>query len=663
MTEHLTPHSKQEDIIKSKVRFKIIRAGRRCVSGDTKILMSSGTYKPIKDILIGDFVFSYSESVEVKKVTNKYEYLDSVLPLPVLQLEVYDRENKKGTTSLTCTYNHKVYHQGKWVSVIELAWGIMENNQREEFKLLCEQYGETFDDRLLGSEDIKEHTKGQDEGGICKGDCEGIQGERVHNPGHSLWQDLEILKVIVKPSIDTYDIEVEDNHNYFIENEILIHNSGKSVLEIEDMVYAAVTGKDRNVFYLAPTQTQAREIIWLLLRKRLHGIGKFNEQRLEVIVPTSDGGQSMIKLSGWENRENFRGKSAYKLVFDEIDTMKDFFIGWDDIFRPTLIDTGGDATFIGTPKKENPNLKRLEKKAETDDTYETFHFTTFDNPHLPQGERDEIEKEYAGNRLAYRQEILAEHVEDAGALFNHMALVDVFSNTITKDGRKYLIVDIADDGTDKTIFSFWDGMEEYRREAFARLNTEAIIEKIREYAAKDRIPFSQIVVDAIGVGAGVASSSLLDGIIGFKSSYSPIKTDQDIVRLPNMGYVASPLQPLTSDYKNLRSQCVFTLADMVNNHNIASRAVAEQKEVIIEELSTYQDVSPGDGKRMATMKGDVKKIIGHSPDDSDTWIMRQYFVIRDRMLPNQTIIGDNIAEKMKNQFAINRENSNSNSNK
>lgn len=431
--------------------------------------------------------------------------------------------------------------------------------------------------------------------------------------------------------------------------------SGKSVLQIEMMIFDAVGGKDRNVYYLAPTQTQARDIIWLLLRKRLHGIGDFNESRLECIVPTQDGGKSLIKLSGWENRENFRGKSAYSLTFDEIDTMKDFFLGWSDIFRPTLIDTGGEARFVGTPKKENPNLRRLEKIAEEDDRYGCFHFTTYDNPFLPPNEHKELEDEYKDSPDSYRQEVKAEHVSDAGALFSFNALIDVFSNTVDKTTSKYLIVDIADDGSDKTIFSFWEGLEEYRVEQYARLNTENIVEKIREFAAQDRIPFSNITVDAIGVGAGVASHSLLDGIVGYKSSYSAIKTDDDIVRLPNVGYL--PKAPvLTSDYKNLRSQCLFTLSNLVNNHKIASKVQGEHKDKIIEELSTYQDASKGDGKRMATLKEDVKKNIGRSPDNSDTWIMRMYFVIKERMLPQQSEENIQVINAQKTQFNRNRAN-------
>lgn len=437
--------------------------------------------------------------------------------------------------------------------------------------------------------------------------------------------------------------------------------SGKTSLAIEDMSFDAVSEKDRPIFFLAPTQKQAREIVWELLKKRLAGIGEPNESRLEMKIPTQRGGFSLIQIAGWENRENFRGKPAYKIVFDEVDSMKDFFLGWQEIFRPTLIDFNGQATFIGTPKKENPNLRRLEKLAQTDKDYSSFHFTSWDNPFL---DRKELEKAKAEmDADTYRQEIMAEYLDNAGSLFKYDALIDIFSNTIVKDVRKYMIVDIADDGSDKTIFSFWEGLEEYRREEFERLNTEGIISKIREYAADQRIPYSQIAVDAIGVGAGVASSSMLDGIIGFKSSYAPIKTDTDIVRLPNVGYLKNPMVPLVSDYRNLRSQCIFTLAELVNNHRIASRVTGRQKESIIEELASYQDVSTGDGKRQATAKEDIKEIIGHSPDASDCYIMRCYFVIREKMLPFQSEAGARIVSVQKERFSRNFNNRERSSNR
>ena len=426
--------------------------------------------------------------------------------------------------------------------------------------------------------------------------------------------------------------------------------SGKTTLETEDMVFEAISEKDSPIFYIAPTQTQARAIIWEALKARLAGIGEANEQRLEMTVPAQGGGKSMITVAGWENRENFRGRKAKKIYFDEVDTMKDFFIGWQEIFRPALTDLRGGAMFSGTPKKENPNLRRLEKIAQTDTDYACFHFTTEDNPFI---DSLEIAKAKAELDLqTFRQEIKAEYLDNAGSLFHYDALIDVFSNTITKRGEKYLIVDVADDGNDKTIFSFWEDLEEYRREEFERLNTEGIINQIREYAAQDKIPFSHIAVDAIGVGAGVASSSLLDGIVGYKSSYQAIKTDISIVRLPNVGYIKEP--PLVTDFRNLRSQCVFVLAEMVNNHKISSKVTGQFKEKIIEELAVYQDASAGDGKRQATGKEDVKEIIGRSPDHSDTWLMRMYFQIMGRMLPEQSEEATMVVRQQQAQFKINR---------
>lgn len=434
---------------------------------------------------------------------------------------------------------------------------------------------------------------------------------------------------------------------------------GKTKLEVEDMCFEAMGGKDRPIFYIAPTQSQARAIIWEELKSRLAGTNsEANESRLEMRVPTVDGGWSMITVAGWENRENFRGRKAWKIYFDEVDTMKDFFIGWQEIFRPALTDFQGHAMFCGTPKSENPNLRRLAKLSETDIDWGAFHFKTEDNPFISREELKKAKDELDYN--TYMQEYEAEYLDNKGALFSFTALVDVFTNTVTKDNQKYLIIDVAEDGTDKWVFSYWEGLEEYLREEYNLAQHDAR-DKIRERASEHRIPFSHILVDAIGVGSNLPSEPLLVGIIGYKSSYSPIKTDIDIVKLPNVSYTKDA--PLVSDYANLRSQCVFTLADLCNNHKIASRVTGKAKEHILEELPIYQDASKGDGKRFATPKEDVKAIIGHSPDNSDTWIMRMYFVIKERMIPEQSEEGSRVILTQSNRFMTNRMNQEGRSNK
>lgn len=442
---------------------------------------------------------------------------------------------------------------------------------------------------------------------------------------------------------------------------------GKTALEVETITYKAVakaadlglaktefkTG--RKVLYIAPTQLQARNIVWEALKNRLAGIGTPNEQLLQMRVKNADGLVSTIYVGGWENRENYRGfTDVVHMTFDETDTLKDFFIAWKEIFRPMLLDTAGTADFVGTPKKENPNLRRLEKEFEEQgDDFETFHFTSRDNPHLPKAELDALEREYEADRTTFRQEILAEYVENEGALFKYSALLDMFTNTVDKPPAKYLTVDIADDGSDSTIFTFWQGLAAYRIDIYTQLLTDGIISQIRQDAAAERIPYSHIAVDAIGVGAGVASYPLLSGIIGFKSSYSAIRNQADPVRLPNVHYTKDA--PLTTEYRNLRSQCIFTLAQLVNDHKVAILVPDQRiKTHIIEELSNYQDASKGDGKRMATPKEDVKEAIGRSPDISDTLIMRMYFHVRDGLLPDQSEQAKAVADQLAQQFNRNQ---------
>jgi hypothetical protein len=122
--------------------------------------------------------------------------------------------------------------------------------------------------------------------------------------------------------------------------------------------------------------------------------------------------------------------------------------------------------------------------------------------------------------------------------------------------------------------------------------------------------------------------------------------------LPNVHYTKHAA--LTSEYANLRSQCVFTLADHVNNHKIAARITDTRiKEHLIEELSTYQDASKGDGKRLATMKEDIRELIGRSPDISDTLIMRMYFVLRDRLVPFTSEEHAKAIEEQNRRFELN----------
>jgi len=181
------------------------------------------------------------------------------------------------------------------------------------------------------------------------------------------------------------------------------------------MIGYAVFKNDRNVCYIAPTFQAARDIAWDYLKKRLAPIAtNINESRLEIIIPTKEGGTSRIVLRGWEAVENLRGQKFDFIVIDEVAMVRHFWVGWNDILSPTLVDTRGHALFISTPKGFN-HFFELYNQEQKDQNFKSFHFTTYDNPNIP---KDEIDRERATKpEDSFAQEYLADFRKMEGLVY------------------------------------------------------------------------------------------------------------------------------------------------------------------------------------------------------------------------------------------------------
>jgi len=193
---------------------------------------------------------------------------------------------------------------------------------------------------------------------------------------------------------------------------------GKTILAVEEMIGVAIAGKDRRVVYYAPTRDDARDIVWGHLLKRCEPIITYkNDSRLEIKVKTQDGGESLITLYGWESvqeRGKGRGLSNNFIVADEVAQYRNFWVGWDEVLSPTLIDTKGSALFISTPKGFN-HFYDLYNKEVKDKDYASFHFTSYDNPHLPQDELERERKSKTEDRFA--QEYMADFRKTEGLVY------------------------------------------------------------------------------------------------------------------------------------------------------------------------------------------------------------------------------------------------------
>ena len=190
---------------------------------------------------------------------------------------------------------------------------------------------------------------------------------------------------------------------------------GKTTLAVEEMKGRAIY-KTSRIAYIAPTYQQARDIAWEMLKKELGPIAtSINESRLEIKVPNRLGKESLIALRGWEAIETLRGQQFDFLIIDEVASMRNFWTGWMEVLRPTLTDTRGDVMFISTPKGFN-HFYTLYNKQDEDKDYQSFHFSSYDNPFMPVEELDKAKKELDDNQFA--QEYLADFRKVEGLVYH-----------------------------------------------------------------------------------------------------------------------------------------------------------------------------------------------------------------------------------------------------
>lgn len=193
---------------------------------------------------------------------------------------------------------------------------------------------------------------------------------------------------------------------------------GKTTLAVEEIKGKALS-KPSRIAYIATTYQQSRDIAWELLKKELQPIIlSANESRLEIKVRTIRGGESLIILRGWESVETLRGQAFDFLVIDEVAMMRNFWVNWQEVLRPTLTDTKGEVLFTSTPSGFN-HFYDLYNTNLTDKDFKSFHFTSYDNPHIPKEEIDTAKGQMTPNRFA--QEYLAEFSKTEGLVYKEFS--------------------------------------------------------------------------------------------------------------------------------------------------------------------------------------------------------------------------------------------------
>lgn len=202
-----------------------------------------------------------------------------------------------------------------------------------------------------------------------------------------------------------------------------------------------------------------------------------------------------------------------------------------------------------------------------------------------------------------------EYADDDNALMPYDAIQDMFTNTIEETTTKWIIADIARYGSDKTVISYWLGLHCYKIEMFEKLGVDQVAEKLKIILRDEKVPYSHCLVDEDGIGGGVMD--MIRGVKGFQANRTPF---------PNR------LTGKPDNFRNVKTQCAYYLAELVNSHKIKVTCENNIRDLLSEELAQIKR-KDGDkeGKLEIEGKDKQKEMLGRSPDVADTFIMRMFF--------------------------------------
>ena len=206
---------------------------------------------------------------------------------------------------------------------------------------------------------------------------------------------------------------------------------GKTRLGVMECLDVAAQGK--RAWWVAPTYKMS-EVGWRPLRGLAAQIPHVEVRRAdrEIILP--NGGSVTVRSA--DNPDSLRGEGLDFVVMDECAFMHED--AWNEALRPALADRQGRALFISTPKGRNWFWRMWQLGQEDNGQWQSWRFTSYDNPFVPNEEIDAARATMP--ERVFAQEFLAEFIDDAGGVFRGvMAAATAEPQDKAEAGHEYMM--------------------------------------------------------------------------------------------------------------------------------------------------------------------------------------------------------------------------------
>jgi len=244
-----------------------------------------------------------------------------------------------------------------------------------------------------------------------------------------------------------------------------------------------------------------------------------------------------------------------------------------------------------------------------------------DNPHLSESYINQLRN---ADKIT-RERLLNgnfEYDDDPTKIFDYESIIDMFTNEPKGNEDRYVIVDVAGRGRDKTVLTCWTGFMVNKIIMMDNISSE----ELDRFLITNQVPRSRCLVDEDGVGFGLVKDTT--GVKGFINNSKPIRNKFETIKK-------------YENYSNLKAQCWFLLSNYVKKRMIGIyRDIQEDiKEMIIQDLEQIKQKNPGNDQPLSIIsKDEIKQTIGRSTDIGDTFMMRMWFELMPKLGP-LTIVG------------------------
>jgi len=159
-------------------------------------------------------------------------------------------------------------------------------------------------------------------------------------------------------------------------------------------------------------------------------------------------------------------------------------------------------------------------------------------------------------------------------------------------------VDVARSGADCTVFLLREGNVVSDVQEYRNINTMEVVGRLNLFVENHKVPWEDVIVDVIGVGAGVVDR---------------LHERKRYVQGINFG--CSPADP--EKFRNVRSECYWAVRDALNPQAEKPLAIPAKYGKLASELVAIEWSVTSTGKVQIEQKETIKKRLGHSPDHAD----------------------------------------------